>query len=916
MPFPQEPLDVLFEIQIGGGWTDITADVYTRNATTITRGRPDEGVRSDPARCSLVINNRAGKYSPRNPRSPYFGLIGRNTPVRVSVVAGSTYLLLPGGTSDKVTTPDAAPLDITGDIDIRIDVTRPDWTTVADLAAKYLTTGDQRSWAFVANSDGTMVYIWSPDGTLGNRVTVVSTESLPAPSSGRLALRVTHDVNNGASGNTVTFWYAPTIAGPWTQLGEPVVSSGTTSIHSGTSEVELGEITGLNNPSTVGRLHAFELRSGIGGSLVANPDFTVQTPGATSFADSAGRTWTLQGNTELTAQIIRFVGEISSWPPRWDVSERDVWVPVEAAGILRRLGHGRAPIASTMRRGLTSPGVTSPPVAYWPCEDDEGATSIASAIGGPPMRIYGAPELASYEGFASSAPLPVMKTGSISGLVPAYTLTTDTQVRILAAIPSGGTTNGQCIVRIHTSGTARRWDLLYGTGGTLELRAYDEDGAQILATGGVAFDVDGRHLRLSVELRQSGAHVDWAMVSVQAGHSSGVSWSGTLNNRTVGQVGRISIAPERGLGDTAIGHVSLQTEITSLFDLGGELAAWEGEAAARRIQRLCREQGIAFSAGGRLDDSTALGPQRPAALLDLLTEAAEADGGILHETRQDLGLAYRPRSALYNEHSLDLDYDAGHISPPLDPVEDDQDVMNDVTAQREGGSSARVMVESGPLSVQPPPDGIGPYETSITLNVHDDDDLVQQAAWRAHLGTWDEARYPQIAVDLAANPALIDDMAAIESGARITIGNPPPWLPPERIDQLVRGYAEVLGVYDWTIALNCSPAGPYRVAVTDDDQLGRLDSERSTLDAPVDSTTTSIDVAVETGYAPWITDADLPGQFPFDLMVGGERMTATAIGAPSSGVQTFTVTRAVNGVTKPHAAGTRVRLFQPVAIAL
>lgn len=916
MAFPQEPLAVLVELQAGGTWTDITQDVYTRNPITVTRGRADEGARADPAKCVLVINNRSGQYSPRNPNSPYFGLIGRNTPVRVSATEGTTYLLLPGGASDKVTTPDAAALDIAGDIDIRVDVTRPTWTTVADLAAKYLTTGDQRSWAFVANSDGTLVYIWSPDGTLGNRVTVVSTEPLPAPSSGRMALRVTHDVDNGSSGNTVTFYTAPTIAGPWTQLGEPVVSAGTTSIFSSSADVELGEIAGLNNPPTVGRMHAFELRSGIGGTVVADPDFTAQTAGDTSFADDAGRTWTLEGNTELTNQLIRFVGEISSWPPRWDVSERDVWVPVEASGILRRLGQGQAPLASTMRRGLTSPGITSPPVAYWPCEDAEGAGRIASAIGGDDMRIYGAPELASYEDFAASSPLPVMKTGSFSGRVPSYSVTTDTQVRLLAAIPSGGITNGQVILRIHTSGTAKRWDLFYESGGLLGLAAYDDDGTQLFTTGGVAFDVDGTQQRISVELQQDGTAVDWNIVTLVPGETTGSTFSGTLNSRTVGKVDRVTVAPDRGLGDAAIGHISVQNEITSLFDLAQELAAWTGEPAGERIERLCQEQDITFFADGYMGDSAAMGPQRPATLLELLTEAAEADGGILHETREVLGLAYRPRSALYNEHALGLDYDAGHISPPLDPVEDDQEIANDVTVQREGGSSARVMVESGPLSVQPPPDGIGPYEMSITLNVQDDDDLVQQAGWRSHLGTWDEARYPQITVDLAANPSLIDDIVAIESGARITIDNPPPWLPPERIDQIVRGYSELLGVYDWTIALNCSPAGPYRVAVLDDGQLGRLDSAASTLDAGIDATTTSMDVAVASGSAAWITDADLPAQFPFDLLVGGERMTVTAIGAPSSGVQTFTVTRSVNGVTKTHSAGTQVRLFEPVVIAL
>src|SRR5207244_3725346 len=40
--------------------------------------------------CSLTLNNRLGKYSPRNPNGQYFGQLARNTPLRVSWNDGST----------------------------------------------------------------------------------------------------------------------------------------------------------------------------------------------------------------------------------------------------------------------------------------------------------------------------------------------------------------------------------------------------------------------------------------------------------------------------------------------------------------------------------------------------------------------------------------------------------------------------------------------------------------------------------------------------------------------------------------------------------------------------------------------------------------------------------------------------------
>ncbi|MEI5098992.1 hypothetical protein RB200_10575 [Streptomyces sp. PmtG] len=73
------------ELLLGATWQDITGDVFTASPVAITRGRPDEGARTDAASCEFVLDNTTGRYSPRNPASDLYGLLGRNTPVRVSV---------------------------------------------------------------------------------------------------------------------------------------------------------------------------------------------------------------------------------------------------------------------------------------------------------------------------------------------------------------------------------------------------------------------------------------------------------------------------------------------------------------------------------------------------------------------------------------------------------------------------------------------------------------------------------------------------------------------------------------------------------------------------------------------------------------------------------------------------------------
>jgi hypothetical protein len=920
MAFPADPLDLTAELYVNGAWTDITTSVFTRDGggVAIERGRRDEGSRADPGKAGFSLKNTNGTFSPRNPTGPYYGQIGRNTAVRFSVAGPSTYLALPGDTLSKAHAPDAASLGITGDIDIRIDVELDNWRRRCDLAAKYQTSGDQRSWALYLHGagDGVLTFTWATAGTLASTIDVSSTVPVPAPATGRQAVRVTLDVNNGSGGRTVTFYTAATIAGPWVQLGDPVTAAGVTSIFDSVAGIELGDAVNLAAEPVKGKLYAFELRSGIGGTVVANPNFTIQTPGAVSFADTASpaNTWTIEGDAEITDRLIRFTGEVSAWPPRWDVTGRDVWVSAEAAGIQRRLGQGSPVEGSVMYRGMTFDAEQV--VAYWPMEDAVGAKSLASASPGVgPLQIVGTPELASHGGFIASAPLPVLAGAQLTGAAPSYTATTQTQVRWLMNVPVAGDADNQSVVTFYTTGSLRRWECHYGVGGTLGLRAFDAGGTQVFDTGDFAFAVNGKQLLVSVELTQDGADVDYTLGTLEVGQSSGLFAGGTAAGQTVGRVGVIIVSPNGGLADTAIGHLSVQTVITSFFDLADQMNAWIGESAGRRIVRLCAEEGIECLARGDIDDTEPMGAQQPGALLDLLGEAAETDGGLLYEPREVLGLAYRTRASLYNQApAAELDYAAGHLVPPLEPTDDDQNVRNDITVSRVEGSSARAVQEAGVLSVQAPPAGVGRYDEQVTINPRYDALLPDQAAWRLHLGTVDEARYPVISLNLAklsaeAEAALVADLVAADVGDLLTIENmPTAWLPPGVLSQLALGFGEFIAQFDWDVSVNCTPAAPYEVAAFD--VQGRYGPHDTVTAEALDTTETGVDITTPTGPL-WSTTAT-----GYDVLIGGERMTVTAVSAPSGTNQTLTVTRSVNGVVKSHASGAAVELAEPATYAL
>lgn len=890
LSFPQVALDTRIDLLVGGTWTTITPDVYTKDPISISRGRSDEGARTDATSCRLTLKNLDGKYSPRNPISPYYGLIGRNTPLRVSVPADATHLLVDGSGTSEISTPDSALLSITGDFDVRIEVALDFWQGDQNLCGKYRALANDRSWALRAATGGFLELRTSQDGA--TYAAAFSTVAVPTPATGRLALRATMDVNNGAAGNTVTFYTAPTIGGTWTQLGAPVVTAGVVTIFDSAAPVEVGDITDLNEPMT-GSVYAFQLYSGIAGTIRANPNLTIQTPGATTFADTAGtpNTWTVSSTASISDRDYRAHVEVSSWPPKWGTSGKIVRVPIEAAGILRRLGQGAAPLRSPLYRGLVTLAAVKP-VAYWPAEDEAGATVLASGLaGGSPMSISGSSDLASDSSFVASKPLPRINAATWTGSVASYTNTTNYhQTRFLLSIPAAGTTNGAVIARVLMTGTAARFDLVYSTavGGAVGMNAYAPDGTLLVASvvSAAGDGYNGDLSRFGMSIQQIGADVQFGMESTSVGSGSGGGSLDIVVGRTCGLVRRVIVNPNGNMGASVYGHISVGTDGGTIVDLASEVAAYNGETAGRRIQRLCTEEGIAFKTVGNLADSAAMGPQTSSTLLNLLADAAAADMGVLFEPRSVLGLGYRTRASLYNQPvKLALDYATpGHVAPPLDPVDDDLATRNDITVSRTGGSSARAVLETGPLSIEDPQDGgAGLYATATTVNVATDTQLPDLAGWSLHLGTWDETRYPSVHVNLLRAAALIPSASRLDVGDRLTISNPPDWLPPDQIDLLGQGFTEVLKPFGWDIITNCSPGGPWLVGVVDDSVYGRADTDGSSLAAAVTNTATTFPVQSVADGPLWTTD---PAEYPFDLRLGGETVTATA--CTSAVVDAFT----------------------------
>jgi hypothetical protein len=196
-----------------------------------------------------------------------------------------------------------------------------------------------------------------------------------------------------------------------------------------------------------------------------------------------------------------------------------------------------------------------------------------------------------------------------------------------------------------------------------------------------------------------------------------------------------------------------------------------------------------------------------------------------------------------------------------------------------GGVSQTYEETSGNLGTAPPPAGVGAYGQEVTLNLSSADTatLQDQAAWRVHLGTVDEARYPQISVNLA-HPSITPDMRraiiGLRIGDRVQIVNPPAWVPPDAIDQLVLGTSETITHFEHQLTFTCQPASPYTVGILDSD-AARVDTAGSQLYAAAGAADTTLKVGPSPGQTGlWVTD---PAEFPFDVRVAGEVMTVSGI---------------------------------------
>lgn len=556
-------------------------------------------------------------------------------------------------------------------------------------------------------------------------------------------------------------------------------------------------------------------------------------------------------------------------------------VSLTASGLLRRLEQGVDPLFSAPRRYIP----TTSPVAYWPLEDGQLASEGAALVGGQPMRPFvGTHPAGNVITFArwgrgDLAPwLPdvVSRSGSagLTAIWAPVTMPATPGRWVVDFMYRSGMDAGSNTVDVNPSylpGGALGWPQLYLDPSFREVLVAMNGEPEVSGVATTLFDDLPHHVRWDVY--QNAAKVSWNVYV----DGAMVNFGTTSGNMTLPSMATLAfVASAQNGADIVQGHIAAWTSPPTLSTAVSAAFGYAGETAAARVTRLCAEESVPVAVGS--GESEPMGPQSPATLVELLREAEDADMGVLYES--GFGLAYRPRGDRYNA-PLDLTIDlaeyrttSGTSGDVLVPTYDDRGVRNRWTISRPDGGT--VTVDDAIHQAQ-----FGVYRDSAKLNLLSDGRLTDQGSWRNWIGTAEVLREDAFPIDLLANPGLIAGVLNCAVGSRIVRTNPPSTYGPGPLDALVEGWSGSIGPRAWMVQVAPSPATVWDVATVDGDP--RVAADGSGLVSGLGASALSMLLSSTIDNGPWTED---PTDFPQDIRVGGEQVTASAI-SPAV-VDTFT----------------------------
>lgn len=871
IPFHTLPLKQVVSLAINGMWYDITGDTFFEKGVTIERGSGPDTPEIEAAHATLVLNNSTGKYTRRNPEGSLYGWIVFNQPARIDRQVITSEFGSPVSNGLPPTNENWL-WTLYGEGGT---VQNSDWSSSSGMARLSIPVANAKRLNYINDSAAR----WR------NAETLV-TFQMP-----------TADITGGAVTAGLVFRGQSAAGGSYQRIYAKVNTDETISL-----ELGFGDGTVLNSVAT-GIVHTgqkLRLCAGFDGHTLYGKiwDDTAQEPidwliehhdgtWGVGFLGFEATRFTGNSNTSpfsvafdnFVVRSPRLVGTIADWPPRWDSSGNFRFAPINISGITRRLDNNKAPIQSCLRYELPR---LSGLVQYWPCEEESGATELASAIpGAPPIAFEGNTDpvrTAAYNDFVASKPVPLASKARWRGNVPEYTGTGVVQVRWIMHLPATGIDDQAILFQIFTTGTASCWELIYNTGGNVQVRAFDPQGNVLTTSSSINLGLNDTRVRFSYTLVDEGSDVRWKITAPDEEGNPATEVNALLTGRSCGAVWDVRYAvgnPTVNVSDMAIGHVTVQNVETAVFDMYQQFSAFNGETTGFRFVRLCEQEGINGRYIGDILTSTQMGPQRVAVVKDLFNDIAKAEQGAIYETktRHD-SYTLRLMPTLQNQdRQLQLSLSNKELADDFEPDDDLDRRYNDFTLDRERGGTSHTTQATGPFSA----DQIGIRPFKDTVNIYIQGQLGDINEWIKYANTFDEFRFSSLSVNmgstaLSASHSQSRFILDLELYDRMVLANASNRKLFTEIEQLPRGYKEEIDQLTHKIQWNTFPGGPYLTISADDSTYGVLDTDGTTLKNNINTSATALELELAYGEPLWDT-----ANPPATIIVGGEIMTVNSI---------------------------------------
>ncbi|WP_326808183.1 LamG domain-containing protein [Streptomyces sp. NBC_01775] len=247
--------------------------------------------------------------------------------------------------------------------------------------------------------------------------------------------------------------------------------------------------------------------------------------------------------------------------------------------------------------------------------------------------------------------------------------------------------------------------------------------------------------------------------------------------------------------------------------------AFAGEPADERIVRLARYVGLhQVDIVGDVHDSIAGQGAAGTTVTARMREVETTEAAKLFAERDSYGIAYHSRDVRYNPDPADdaftIEY-ADLETPDFLLADDDQKLVNTVTASRPGGATQRV---TDPVSVERD----GPYEQQLDVLKMDDAGALAAAQWMVSRYADPAPELREVPVEAYTLPIYADVLGA-DIGSVLTVTDLPAQAPEPSMRVIVEGYSEVIKQGSHQVRFLTSAAITDSVWILDDPTYSVLD---------------------------------------------------------------------------------------------